>query len=262
MLALIAGRGGLPAAVATGLAHPPLICSLEGNAPDALSVDITFRIELLGSFLTTLLDRGVTEVCFCGGVVRPVIDPSLIDAATAPLVPRLAGALAGGEDSALRAIVAIFEKTGLVVRGAHDVAPALLPAVGVWPAQGAEPNLGRDPEIAQQILNDQSAADLGQACVIRDGALLAREDARGTDAMLYDLAEIRADTGTGGVLFKGPKPGQDRRVDLPTIGPHTVQRAATAGLAGVVIEAGGVMVLEQDHVSRLLSETGLFLWVR
>lgn len=66
----------------------------------------------------------------------------------------------------------------------------------------------------------------------------------------------------GGVLYKAPKPGQDRRADLPVIGPETVRRAAAAGLSGIVIEAQGVMVLEQPLVRALIEETGLFLWVR
>ena len=65
-----------------------------------------------------------------------------------------------------------------------------------------------------------------------------------------------------GVLFKGPKPGQDRRIDLPAIGPGTIERAAAAGLAGVAIEAHGVMILGAAATVAAADAAGLFLWAR
>lgn len=299
MLALIAGRGALPAAVAAAQARAPLVCTLLGNAPAHLPVDVTFRIEHLGTFIDTLLSRGVTDVCFCGAVDRPQVDPTMIDARTMPMVPALAGVGGAGEDSVLRAIIAVFEGAGLTVRGAHELAPDLLPSAGHLTAATAPSDL--DLGAAERVSAEQAAQDLGQACVLRDGVVIAREDARGTDAMLADLiaaqpgysaptlgggdplgaamdamgdaldaaanwlsgpgAEARANR-SGGVLFKAPKPDQDRRVDLPTIGPRTATQAAEAGLDGIVIAAGGVIVLDQPQVRQILDTMGMFLWVR
>lgn len=286
MLALIAGGGGLPATVAAAQNSPPLVASLVGNAPDGLDVEITFRIEHLGSFLDELTTRGVREVCFCGTITRPAIDPSAIDARTAPLVPTLLAATMGGEDSALRAVVSIFQDAGFTVRGADTLAPSLLPGAGILTQTPVPPTMSDHIALAASVLSEQAARDVGQACVIRDGTVIAQEDSRGTDAMLVDLvsdhsptqtgavaqlnasdwlsgtvAKARA-TASGGVLFKAPKPGQDRRVDLPTIGPGTAMRAAEAGLDGIVIAAGDVMVLERTQVLAILDEMGMYLWVR
>jgi DUF1009 family protein len=127
--------------------------------------------------------------------------------------------------------------------------------------------------------------------VIRHGRVIATEDADGTDAMLARLAggdtpdqagnpldwmldsadallgsaadwlSNGAALGTG-FLYKAPKPGQDRRADLPVIGPGTAQAVAAAGLSGIVIEAGGVMVLDRASTLDALDTAGLFLWVR
>jgi len=102
--------------------------------------------------------------------------------------------------------------------------------------------------------------DIGQACVVQSHQALAIEGIYGTDWMLRSLT-TRPDDG-GGVLFKAPKPGQDRRVDLPAIGPDTIVAACAAGLSGVVIEAGGVMVLDQSGVLAECDRLGLFLWLR
>ena len=67
---------------------------------------------------------------------------------------------------------------------------------------------------------------------------------------------------TGGILMKAPKASQERRIDLPAIGPDTVAAAAQLGLNGIVIEAGGVMVIDPDATIAAANGTGLFLWVR
>jgi DUF1009 family protein len=61
------------------------------------------------------------------------------------------------------------------------------------------------------------------------------------------------------VLAKCAKPQQDLRVDMPTIGPRTVDRAAAAGLAGIAVEAGRVMIVERDAAVRRADEAGLFI---
>lgn len=86
------------------------------------------------------------------------------------------------------------------------------------------------------------------------------EAALGTDWMLASL-KARTD-GPGGLFFKAPKPGQDNRVDLPTIGPDTVAAIVEAGLHGIVIEAGGVMVLDLDRTIAEADAARRFLWVR
>ena len=84
----------------------------------------------------------------------------------------------------------------------------------------------------------------------------------GTDWMLRTLGTERPPGPEGGLLFKAPKSRQDRRIDLPVIGPPTVTGAAAAGLSGIVIEAGGVIVLEREAVLSEANRLGLFLWVQ
>lgn len=256
-LALIAGRGGLPGAIAAAVAHRPLVCALEGSPPDTLRPDRIIQLEKLGGFVKWLKRQGVSELCLCGGVSRPPLRWWRLDGATLALVPRIRRALARGDDGALRIALDLFEQEGFRVLGAHEVAPQLLmpPRTLGTPFDDA----GELAALGDHVSAAQGRADLGQSSVLRGGRVVAREDARGTDAM---LAGLPAGPGRDGILYKAPKPGQDRRADLPTIGPDTVSGAARAGLAGIVIEAGGVIVLDQPGVTDRLAETGLFLWSR
>jgi len=295
MLALVAGQGGLPPHLARVLADRgamPLICEME-QFPSEVGPDfprLTFRLETLGRFLETLVDRGVTLVCLAGAVRRPEVDPARIDPSTAPLVPRLTAAMALGDDGALREIIAIIEEHGLAVVGAHQIDPDLLPSGGLL--CGSLPGgLEADAAAARTALAQMGRADAGQAVVVAGGQVIAREDDRGTAAMLADLA-----TGTpmppqdpdawdtlatpftsvadwftgqqaprsdpaGGVLFKAAKPGQELRADMPLIGPDTAVQAVRAGLVGIQLQAGGVMVLDRPRVIATLAEAGLFLRV-
>tara|TARA_R110002051_G_scaffold57104_2_gene105780 strand:+ start:5775 stop:6554 length:780 start_codon:yes stop_codon:yes gene_type:complete len=254
MLALIAGTGALPAAI---LAQRPdaIVCAMAGFTPE-VPARITFRLETLGRFLIQLAALGVNEVCFAGAVRRPEIDPNAIDADTRPLVPVLKAAMAKGDDGALRAILGLFEARGFAIVAAHDVVPQLLPVAGVPTKRRPDAAMMADAVLGEKVLVKLGERDLGQACVVQGGQVLAREGVAGTDAMIAGV------TATGGVLVKGPKPDQDRRADLPVIGLQSARLAIAAGLDGIVIEAAGVMVLGLDEVVNLLNEKGKVLWVR
>ena len=299
MLALIAGKGALPGVLArhlTDARQPYLVCALEGFLPDLPDV-ISFRVETLGSFLATLGAMGVTQACFAGAIQRPKLDPSAIDAATMPLVPRMMEALHQGDDAALRIVLSFFEEAGIAIVGASDLVPELIPDAGVLTATAPGDLDKRDATRAETAHAALAAADIGQALIVAHGQVLAVEALPGTDWMLRSLTvpgPAAAPTGglfddpfgvaadmmggpvhpsartrqrdpslpPGGLLYKGPKTGQDLRIDLPTIGPGTVAGAIEAGLRGIVIVAGGTLVLDRPAVIAAADRAGLFLWVR
>lgn len=252
-VALIAGSGALPAAVAAALAktgHEVILCRLEGQPGPAV---LTFRLETLGTLIASLRARGVTGICMAGAVTRPTIDPDAIDAATAPLVPRLRAALALGDDGALRTVIALFEEVGFAVHAAHEIAPGLLAPRG-WRA-GPGVIDAADLAAARAGHADLSRGDVGQAVVVRAGRVVATEGPRGTDAMLASLGAGAA----GGLLYKAPKTGQDRRADLPAIGPDTVRGAIRAGLSAIAVEAGGVFLLDRPTLEDRARDASLTL---
>lgn len=260
MLALICGRGGLPARVAAAQSVPPLVCVLKGFAPDGLQADITFRLENLGSFFHQLKDRQITEVCFCGAIERPPFDPSALDAATLPLVPSMMQAMGSGDDGALRAVMALFEAQGFVIRAAHDLAPDILVPEGVLTAAQPDEQMQADVARADQVLAALASLDVGQGCVVGAGQVWGIETLGGTDHMLASLPAAAKDARA--LLVKQPKSGQDLRADMPTIGPRTVEAVAAAGLVGLVVRAGQVIVLAPEETLERADEAGLVLWSR
>lgn len=264
-LAIIAGAGRLPAALAREI-EAPLVCALEGFTPEGLDVDMVFRVERLVPFFHALEAAGVTEVTFAGAVRRPRLDPALFDPATAQLVPRLLGALQQGDDATLRAVLALFAEAGFAIRGTAEIAPGLVPGPAVL--AGAPTDRDRqDADRAAAIVAALGAVDVGQGAVVAQGLCLAVEALPGTDAMLAQVAglspDLRPDPAQGrGLFYKAAKPGQDLRIDLPTLGPETVAAAARAGLGGICWQAGAVICLDLAQMQGAAERAGLFLWAR
>ncbi len=249
--AIIAGAGALPGLLAAALdPDQTILAEMEGFPADLPGhVPQRFRIERLVPFLDHLSEQGVTRVVFAGAVRRPKLEPELFDPRTAQLVPRLLGAIQAGDDAALREVIAIFEEFDLAVVGAADIAPDLVPGEGVLAGAPSDADR-RDADRAAEIVAAIGGVDVGQGAVVAQGLCLGVEALPGTDAMLDFVAltgaALRPDPkGARGVLYKAPKPGQDRRIDLPAIGMQTLHKAVAAGLAGIAWEAGGALLLDR-----------------
>jgi DUF1009 family protein len=252
--AIIAGTGVLPRLLLE--AAPAHIVTFPGLPfPEKGAGRIEARFERLGQLFDDLRKAEVEEVCFAGAMTRPQLDPDALDDTTRALMPRLMAAMAQGDDALLRDVAALFEEQGFAVLGACEVRPDLVAAAGCL-CGDALPE--RDVARARAVLEALGPLDVGQGAVAGRGQVLGIETLQGTDAMLRFVAETAP--GSGGVLVKRPKAGQDLRLDMPAIGPDTVRGAATAGLSGIEIAAGSVLLLDPDAVLAACEETGLSLW--
>jgi len=263
-LGLIAGGGGLPGAIAADCrrrGREVFIIRLKGMAEPSLA---TFPgeeagVAELGKSLKALRGAGCEQVCFAGIVRRPDDFSDLRpDLAALKHLPGVIAAAGRGDDALLRAILRVFEHEGLTVEGVGDAAPGLRLEAGAVGKLSPRAEDQGDIAAAAAAAREVGRSDVAQGAVARSGEIIAREGRGGTDAM---LAEIRpAADGPGGVLAKLPKPGQDRRVDLPTIGVRTIERAAAAGLKGIVGEAGGLLIVDVEAVREAADRLGLFVF--
>ncbi len=269
-LAIIAGEGFLPrllSAHCAGEGEDHVVVTFADRPPDWCPPErhLAARYERLGALFDDLGARGCNRVVFAGAARRPQIDIGRFDEKTRLLMPRLMASLGKGDDALLREIAAVFEGEGLRVMGVHEVLPTLLADSGAMgrhvPAAGDLDDIRRAAELAAIL----GAHDVGQGAVVAQGLCLGLESLPGTDALLDFVARhaegLRPDPGGArGVLFKGPKPGQDRRMDLPAIGPDTVSAAARAGLAGIAVAAGETLMIERDTLLAQADAAGLFVY--
>ena len=264
-LGLIAGAGGLPveiAAACVGAARPCHVIRLRGMADVALKDYPGEEVGLaeLGRCIKALRREGCQRVCFAGTVRRPDFAALKPDLGGLKHLPGLLAAAGGGDDALLRAVLGVFESEGFDVEGVGEAAAGLLLAEG--PLGSVAPVGAERSDIAQAMTAARhlGSRDIGQAAVARSGDILASEQEDGTDAMLRRcISSPPQGALRQGVLAKVSKPFQDRRVDLPTIGVTTIELAAQAGLAGVVGEAGGLLVVDREAVRETADRLGLFV---
>jgi UDP-2,3-diacylglucosamine hydrolase len=176
------------------------------------------------------------------------------DWAAARLLPRLVRLYRGGDDQLLSGIARILEEHGLRLHGAHEVAPDILVPAGPVGRQRPSTRDLADIRLGLAILAALGPFDVGQSVVVAERQVLGLEAAEGTDGLLERIAALRksgrVQTAAGvGVLVKAPKPGQDRRFDLPAIGPQTVSGVARAGLAGLAVVAGEAIMAEPPRIA-------------
>lgn len=268
-LAIICGGGSFPLAVAEAVhdrGRPVMLLLLRGFAEEALTRFPHHWIHLgaFGRMVRMIKAAGAREVVMVGSVIRPRLSQLRFDLATLGLLPRLVRLYRGGDNRLLSGIAGAFEEAGVRVRGAHEVVPGfLIPEGAVGGIAPGRQHLG-DIRFGLRLVRALGPFDVGQAAVVAGRRVLAIEAAEGTAAMLARIAELRRSgrlklPPRAGVLVKAPKPGQDRRIDLPAIGPETVAQAKAADLAGIAVEAGGTLAADAAALTRAVDEAGLFL---
>jgi DUF1009 family protein len=267
-LAIIAGGGTLPsaladAAVAQGRAVHVIGIRGEADAKISRFPHTWLKWGEVGKLFATLDDQGCRDLVIIGSVSRPDLANVRFDFGAIKNLPFLLGLGVGGDDQVLSSVVRFLEGKGYRVYGAGEVAPELLAAEGTLGAKAPSPEDRADIEAGFRVVSALGRLDVGQAAVVVKGRVLAVEAAEGTNAMLARCDEMRKGAGRrrglAGVLVKAPKPGQEERVDLPTIGPETVEMAAQAGLAGIAVAAGRVLIADRDATIAAAGQHGLFL---
>ncbi|MFD2182898.1 LpxI family protein [Rhodoplanes azumiensis] len=268
-LALVCGSGRLPGDIAAKVAatgRPVVLFALTGWADPA--VVETFRhhwvpLARYGAFRRLMRQEGCRDVVVIGGLTRPSPFGLRLDWGTVQVLPKVVRAFRGGDDHLLSSVGKILEADGFRLLGAHEVAPDILAPEGRLGTRAPTVRDHADIALGLDLLAATSPFDVGQAVVVADRYVLAVEAAEGTDRMLARVAELREvgriklPRGVG-VLVKAPKIGQDRRFDMPTVGPRTVDGVARAGLAGLAVAAGGVILAEPQEIARRAEAAGVF----
>jgi UDP-2,3-diacylglucosamine hydrolase len=268
-LGIIAGRGSLPAFIADAATAdnvPVHIVAIQGEAnPDIERFPHTWiKWGEVGKVFSALDKSGCKDLVIIGGVTRPHIKNVRIDFGAVRALPFLLSLRKGGDDRILSRIVRFFEQNGYRVHGAGDVLPELLVPEGTLTQRAPSAEDKADMALAFEVVRALGRFDIGQGAVIASGYVLAVEAAEGTDAMLERCADIKRrgrSHGTGpGVLVKAPKPGQEERVDMPTIGPETMLNAAAAGLSGVAVAARRVLIADYNRTLEIANDRKLFIY--
>jgi DUF1009 family protein len=267
-IGIIAGGGNLPvklAEICAATKQPFYVVRLPGADIAALSVFAGADSGLgeVGKIFRLLKENDCDAVVMAGIVKRPDFSTLAVDWRGAMLLPKIIAGAAQGDGGLLDVLVSALEAEGLAVIGADDIARGLSFPAGALGEYAPQDQHLADMRKAAAVVAALGPFDVGQGAVIANGLVLAIEAAEGTDAMLQRCASLpRALLGKekSGVLLKRPKPGQELRVDLPTVGVETVRAVIAAGLGGVAVEAGRALLLDADDAVAAADAAGVFLY--
>ncbi|WP_455475546.1 LpxI family protein [Bartonella sp. B17] len=267
--AIIAGSGVLPITVAQELekhGQNPFLVLLRGEADAVLYryEHCELSIVELARLFKILKAAAICNIVLAGGVKkRPFLTQLRPDWTTFLALPKLLGALKGGDDALLKAFIQIVEAHGFCVIGAHEIVPDLLAPIEFdLTLRRATQKEKNDILLAAEAAKLLGQLDIGQAAVAINGRVIAVEGAEGTDNMLWRIFEMRERKQIpqkGGVLVKCAKPQQDHRVDLPSIGPSTIVNLVKSGLSGVAVEANKSLILSVKATIEKANKHSLFI---
>ena len=262
-LGIIAGGGALPRALIASChrqKRPVFVLALKGQAvPDLLkeTKGVSVRLGEIGKAVRLLKKEGARDIVFIGNVRRPSVREIWPDLKTLCMLCRV-GFRMQGDDSLLRIILSEAEHLGFRVVGIDTLMPELLAHEGIYgkvkPSRADQADIKQGINVAKTL----GRVDVGQAVIVQRGLVLAVEGIEGTAALIKRTATLKR-KGSGGVLVKVAKPQQDRRVDLPTVGPATVQAVFDAGLKGIAVESGATLLAESEKMIKLADRLGIFV---
>ncbi|MEI8320945.1 MAG: UDP-2,3-diacylglucosamine diphosphatase LpxI [Alphaproteobacteria bacterium] len=263
-LGIIAGGGDLPKTLAE-------FCQKEGRGYYVIAIEGCAAPEWvenhphhwnalgqIGSLLTLLKDKKISQLVFAGAVKRPSFKTLKMDAQALKWIAKI-GMKAFGDDGLFKGLIQQFEKEGFEIVGAHDVLGSILMPKGVLGRVSPTAEDLQDIQKGFQVAKALGGQDIGQAVIVEDGVVLSVEGTEGTEQLLCRTKSLKHHKNAG-VLVKVSKPHQELRVDLPTIGPDTVKSAAEAGLRGIALEKGKGLILHQHQCIELANGLGLFLF--
>jgi hypothetical protein len=263
-LGIIAGGGALPGRIAQACkasGRPFFLIAFEGFTEPAACQGVAhkwLKLGAVGALLRALKDAGCKEVVMAGPIKRPSLSSLKLDFRGIALLTKLNRVLGQGDNALLSLLVRELEREGFRVIGVDSLLHDALMPVGVMGAVAPDEAAWRDIRLGMEVARSLGAADVGQAAIVQQGVVLGVEAIEGTDALIERCRALRRE-GQGGVLVKMKKPGQERRADLPTIGPRTVEQAAAAGLCGIAAEAGGALVIDRPQMVAEADRRGLFV---
>ena len=266
---IIAGAGPLPRRLANAAANngwSVAIAAVEGCADDDFTGYDTcsFGFLEIAAFRSFLLARDKPVVVFSGRFPRPRIRDLRMDLGIFRAALDVMQARTGSDERATAVVAGIFRKHGVEVVSPSVIAPELVAEAGVLTRAAPSAEARQDIEAGFEAMAELAPLQIGQALVVHRRRIIAVEAAEGTDAMIRRCQTLREEgrfraPEPAGVVVKAPKSTTDLRMDMPVVGLITVENAISARLAGVAVEAGGVLMPERDNVIARADEAGLFV---
>ena len=201
--------------------------------------------------------NNVDKVVMAGPIQRPALSSLALDIRALKMLAT-GGLKAFGDDGLLSLVVKEIEKEGIKVIGIEQILSGVLTKEGLLAGPKPTKISWDDIKRGLQVLNSLGPCDVGQSIAVQEGIVLAIEAIEGTDQMIERAGSLQRNV-SGPILIKISKTNQDKRVDLPTAGPETVNNAIRWGFQGLALEANNSLLLDKDRVIEIAEKNSFFV---
>ena len=201
--------------------------------------------------------NNVDKVVMAGPIQRPALSSLALDIRALQMLAK-GGLKAFGDDGLLSLVAKEIEKEGIKVIGIEQILPGVLTKEGLLAGPAPTKISWDDIKRGLQVLNSLGPCDVGQSIAVQEGIVLAIEAIEGTDQMIERAGSLQRNV-SGPILIKISKTNQDKRVDLPTAGPETVNNAIRSGFQGLALEANNSLLLDKDRVIKIAEKNSFFV---
>lgn len=260
-IGLIAGNGNFPIEVAKRAREMGLdVCCIAhlGETSSDISSFVSscewVKVGELGRIIKWLKNKKVNEVTFVGGLHRPKLFKNFKPDLRALML--LARVKSVHDDAVLREIASEIEREGMHVFSASDILSESSPKKGYLATRRPEEEELRDAKIGWRAAKKLGELDIGQTVIVSRGLVVAVEGIEGTDETIKRGGSLILDGGSS-VVVKLSKPNQDLRLDVPAIGPTTIDIMAAAKAKLLVLEAEKAIIFDPAETIARANKLGI-----
>ena len=257
---VIAGGGRLPELIVANIlsaGHDVCLVTFKGQAAPDVDVEAhEVALGQVGKVEKILKEHHCLEIVFAGYLSKPSLFDIRVDLTGARILKKV---ISKNDNVLLSAICDYFSNKGFNVKGAHEICPELVALEGFLTKKTTSQLT--DGTLGVQVSKILGKADVGQSVIVKDGVVIGVEAVEGTAALIERCASLRGKADKGGILTKMSKPGQDLRIDMPTVGPETIKALVKNRYEGLVIEAGKTLILDAPETVALADKNGVFIYV-
>jgi len=264
MIALIAGTGTLPieackSLMLQGVAFFVIALFPENNLQELQTVTagtvsiITQKAFKPSKILELLKTHKTTHVFFIGKVdKKQLLSHIKLDWLAIKL---LASTMYKSDASIMNVILAELARHNIQVIKQDTILKSLLVKPGVLTGT-LTPELEKNITMGIKTAMMLSLSDIGQTIVIKDTMILAVEAIEGTDACIQRGIDLGK---TGVIVCKAAQHNQNKKYDLPTLGPVSLEHIQKNQIAVIAWLSTHTLIAQQEKFITRAQELGITL---
>ena len=211
-------------------------------------------IGKFGNIINLIKEKKSNKVLFAGKIAKPKFSSLRLDIKGIYYMPSVIKASKLGDAAIIKSIIKILDNEGIKVISSIYFNKELALEAGNY--SKLKPNLNELNSIKKGVVYFKKLKSLDhvQAIIVKDNNIIATEGKQGTKKMLSKLNK-----NSNGILIKLPKPKQDLRMDLPTIGINTLKDCKKFGLKGIVLKSKQNIFLDKDKCISFANKNKIFI---